>query len=305
MSVVARDLSQASLGPGSSTVGLWVTERLATLGTAGLSRRSFQQCLYRDFHAVCSRMNWTLCYVVQYRARASCDGEEVSMRAVCLQHVSFEGPGAFAKALAKRGVSIDYSLVPKDGLPQNAGDLLIVMGGPMSVNDPDPWIVEETAFIRSALLSNKPVIGVCLGSQFMAKALGATIRPGQTLEIGMTPVHLTEEGKKDPVFGAGPDTFDVFEWHSEIFDLPTQSVPLAGSEIAPLQAFRYGDRAYGLLFHLEMEEGGIDSLCRECASDVTKANLTAQQIRTAALPVLAQGHQIADRLIGQLLQARR
>jgi GMP synthase (glutamine-hydrolysing) len=153
---------------------------------------------------------------------------------------------------------------------RNAGDLLIVMGGPMSVNDSDKWITEETAFIRSALRAGKPVIGVCLGSQFMAKALGATVRTGKALEIGMTPVRLTGDGKRDPVFGTGAEAFDVFEWHGEIFDLPNECVSLASSEIAPLQAFRYGDRAYGLLFHLEMEQNGIDSLCRECALDLER-----------------------------------
>jgi GMP synthase-like glutamine amidotransferase len=227
------------------------------------------------------------------------------MRAVCLQHVSFEGPGAFAKALTKRGVGLEYSLVPKDGLPKDTGDLLIVMGGPMSVNDPDKWIVEETAFIRSALLADKPVIGVCLGSQFMAKALGATIRSGKALEIGMTPVRLTTQGKSDPVFESCPEAFEVFEWHGEIFDLPNDCVPLAGSAIAPLQAFRYGTRAYGLLFHLEMEQTGIDSLCRECAPDLTRARLTAQQVKTTALPQLPQLHQTADRLVGHLLQSGR
>ena len=113
-------------------------------------------------------------------------------KAVCLQHVPFEGPGAFAASLAKRGVRIEHHLVPQDGLPSDAGDLLIVMGGPMSVNDPDPWIAEETAFIKSALLAGQPVVGVCLGSQFMAKALGATVRSGKALEIGMTPVRLTD-----------------------------------------------------------------------------------------------------------------
>lgn len=227
------------------------------------------------------------------------------MRAICLQHVPFEGPGAFSKALTKRGVSLDHALVQQDGLPNDVGDLLIVMGGPMSVNDPDPWITEETEFIRSALLAGKPVIGVCLGSQFMAKALGATIRSGKALEIGMTAIRLTDAGKNDPVFGASPEAFDVFEWHGEIFDLPKDCVALAGSEIAPLQAFRYGHRAYGLLFHLEMEEGGIDSLCRECASDLIKARLTAQQVKSAALPQLPQLHQMADRLIGHLLQSSR
>jgi GMP synthase (glutamine-hydrolysing) len=223
------------------------------------------------------------------------------MRAVCLQHVPFEGPGAFSKALATRGVCLDSYLVPSDGLPKDAGDLLIVMGGPMSVNDADPWIAQETVFIRSALQANRPVIGVCLGRQFMAKALGATVRSGKALEIGMTPVRLTDVGKQDPVFGTCPATFDVFEWHGEIFDLPNDCVPLAGSDIAPLQAFRYGEKAYGLLFHLEMEASGIDSLCRECATDVTKAGLTAQEVRTTALPQLPQLHHIADRVIGHLL----
>ncbi|WHZ27123.1 MAG: Glutamine amidotransferase, class I [Nitrospira sp.] len=227
------------------------------------------------------------------------------MRAICLQHVPFEGPGAFAEALAKRGVSLEYSLVPKDGLPRNAGDLLIVMGGPMSVNDSAKWIAEETAFIRSTLLAGKPMIGVCLGSQFMAKALGAVVRSGKAVEIGMTPVRLTDAGKQDPVFGAGPESFAVFEWHGEVFDLPKDSVPLAGSDIAPLQAFRYGDRAYGLLFHLEMEEGGIDALCQECAPDLIKARLTGHQVKSAALPQLPQLHQMADRLIGHLLQSSR
>ena len=227
------------------------------------------------------------------------------MRVVCLQHVPFEGPGVFATALAKRGVGLEYWLVPKDGIPKDAGDLLIVMGGPMSVNDSDKWIAEETTFIRSVLCSGKPMIGVCLGSQFMAKALGATVRSGKALEIGMTPVRLTDAGKLDPVFGAGPESFGVFEWHGEIFDLPKGCVPLAESDIAPLQAFRYGDRAYGLLFHLEMEEGGINSLCRECTSDLIKARLTVQQVRSAALPQLPQLHETAARLIGHLLTHAR
>lgn len=224
--------------------------------------------------------------------------------AICLQHVSFEGPGAFATALRSRGVHLDSYLVPQAGLPQDAGDLLIVMGGPMSVNDSDRWIAEETTFIRSALLAGKPVVGVCLGSQFMAKALGATVRAGKALEIGMTPINLTPEAKQDPVFSTLPDSFDVFEWHGEIFDLPQNCIPLAASAIAPYQAFRFGALAYGLLFHLEMEEQGLDALCRDCAPDLTSARLTASAVISAALPKLPHLHRIADRLIGHLLQAK-
>ncbi len=227
------------------------------------------------------------------------------MRAVCLKHVPFEGPGAFATALTARGMSLDQYLVPRDGLPQDAGDLLIVMGGPMSVNDSEPWIAEETAFIRSTLLAGTAVIGICLGSQFMAKALGATVRSGKSLEIGMTQIRLTKDGQRDPLFGSCPETFDVFEWHGEVFDLPKDCVALAGSDVAPLQAFRYGTSAYGLLFHLEMEEAGIDSLCRECAPDLTKARLTAQQVKDMALPHLPQLHRMADRLIDHLLSPQR
>jgi GMP synthase (glutamine-hydrolysing) len=227
------------------------------------------------------------------------------MRAVCLTHVPFEGPGAFATALTARGVKLERYLVPQNGLPKDMGDVLMVMGGPMSVNDSDGWIAEETAFIRSAVLSGKPVVGVCLGSQFMAKALGSNVRSGKALEIGMTSIHLTDEGHRDPVFRGCPGTFEVFEWHGEVFELPQHCVPLAGSEIAPLQAFRYGIHAYGLLFHLEMEQAGIDSLCVECAPDLTKAHLAAHTVRSAALPHLSQLHQIADRLVAHLLDSSR
>lgn len=227
------------------------------------------------------------------------------MRAVCFQHVPFEGPGVFAASLAQRGVALEHHLVPEDGLPKDAGDLLIMMGGPMSVNDPDEWIAEETAFIKSALQAGMPMIGVCLGSQFMAKALGATVRPGTAPEIGKTRILLTEEGKQDPVFSGFPDSLSVFEWHGEVFDLPQGCVSLAASDVAPIQAFRFGTKAYGLLFHLEMDLAGIEALCRECAPDLARAHRTADQVLFGALPHLWLGHQIADRLIEHLLTAPR
>jgi GMP synthase-like glutamine amidotransferase len=225
------------------------------------------------------------------------------MRAVCLQHVPFEGPGAFATALTNRGVRLERYLVPKKGLPEDPGDLLIVMGGPMSVNDTDPWISEETAFIRSALLAGKPVIGVCLGSQFMAKALGATVRPGKDLEIGMTQIRLTAEAKQDPFFSMMPDSFDVFEWHGEVFDLPKDCAPLAGSAIAPLQAFRYGSRAYGLLFHIEMDQSGIEALSHHCPNDLSRVDLNPLVLMRQAKPHLRSLHKWAAALINHLLDS--
>ncbi|HMU55948.1 MAG TPA: type 1 glutamine amidotransferase, partial [Nitrospira sp.] len=146
---------------------------------------------------------------------------------------------------------------------------------------------------------------VCLGSQFMAKALRAAVRAGNAFEIGMTPVRLTPEARFDPVFSTLPDSFDVFEWHGEVFELPKDCTPLAGSDIAPLQAFRYGKRAYGLLFHLEMDRAGIDQLCRECRPDLTRAGMTARQITEAAWPHLPTLHRFADDLIGTVLSPER
>ncbi len=223
------------------------------------------------------------------------------MHAVCLQHVPFEGPGALATYLATRGASLKCYLVPKDGLPQDPGDLLLVMGGPMSVNDPDSWIDEETSFIRSAITAGKPILGICLGSQLIAKALGAAVRAGPAIEIGMTPVRLTQEGRQDPVFRTFTDTFNVFEWHGEIFDLPRGAVALAGSAIAPLQAFRYGSHVYGVLFHMEMEQEGIEALCRECSPDIERANTTAHLVKTGALSHLSAMHHMAGLLVDHLL----
>lgn len=223
------------------------------------------------------------------------------MRAVCLQHVPFEGPGAFAASLKQRNVELRPVLVPRDGLPDNPGDLLIVMGGPMSVNDPDPWIAEETAFIRRAMQAGVPTLGVCLGSQFMAKALGATVQPGHGVEIGMTAIQLTEEGRKDPVFGALPPSMDVFQWHGEGYDCPPGAVTLASSELFPVQAFRSDTRAYGLLFHMEMDQLGMEALCRECADDVTRGHQTVDELRVRTIPALPHLHQWADRLIGHLI----
>lgn len=227
-----------------------------------------------------------------------------SLRAVCLQHVPFEGSGGLAGLLEKRGYRVECRVVPEVGLPSDPGDFLLVMGGPMSVNDPDPWIADELAFIRKAVEAGVPFVGICLGSQLLAKALGARVYPGLALEIGMTPIRLTPEGKKDPVFSAMPDPWDVFEWHGEVFDLPAGAVPLAANDLC-IQAFRYGERAYGLLFHPELERSGIEALCRECSGDLCRAKLESSDVLAQAEPHLARLHDWADQLIGHLIASRR
>jgi GMP synthase-like glutamine amidotransferase len=222
--------------------------------------------------------------------------------ATCLQHVSFEGPGVFRQALEVRGYSVKTILVPSEGLPQDPGDFLLIMGGPMSVNDSDPWIAEELHFVKAAMNNGIPVLGVCFGSQLLAKALGGSVAPGPCFEIGMVPVTLTDEGKADPVFRQWPSMFQVFQWHGEGLALPQETKPLIASSDFPIQAFRARERCYGLLFHPEMEETGMQALCRECPEDVQKGGIPPETIHAQAIPHLPFLHQFADRLIEHLAQ---
>ena len=222
--------------------------------------------------------------------------------ATCLQHVSFEGPGIFRQALEARGYTVNTMLVPSEGLPQDPGDFLLIMGGPMSVNDSDSWIKEELAFLQATLRKGIPMLGICFGSQLLAKALGGSVVPGTTFEIGMNPVTVTDEGKADPVFRQFPSTFEVFQWHGEGIVLPHETKSLMASPNFPTQAFRAQDRCYGLLFHPEMEEAGIHALCRECPEDVQKGGIPPEMIHAEAIPCLPLSHDFADHLIGHLTQ---
>jgi GMP synthase-like glutamine amidotransferase len=222
--------------------------------------------------------------------------------ATCLQHVPFEGPGVFRQALESRGYVLRTSLVPSHGLPQDQGAFLLIMGGPMSVNDADTWIAKELDFIKVAMNSSIPVLGICFGAQLLAKALGGSVVPGPIFEIGMVPVTLTDEGKTDPLFRQLPCTFQVFQWHGEGILLPSETPSLVASGDFPVQAFRAQDRCYGLLFHPEIEEAGMWALCRECPEDVTKGGIPPDTIQAQATPHLPTLHQWADRLIGHLVR---
>lgn len=191
----------------------------------------------------------------------------MTLRAHILQHVPFEGPGQIADWLHAQQAQITASrLYAGDPLPAlDDFDLLVVMGGPMSVNDVGeyPWLLAETAFILAAIRADKAVLGICLGAQLIASALGSRVYRNPTKEIGWWPVQ--------PVAAAElfPESFPVFHWHGETFDLPLGAVQLARSGACEQQAFRYGRRAMGLQFHLEMTphtvqsmiEHGRDELC--------------------------------------------
>jgi GMP synthase (glutamine-hydrolysing) len=173
-----------------------------------------------------------------------------------IQNVAIEDAGLFGKALEEAGVSTrvvpvwDGADVPES--PDGAAGIAI-LGGPMGVYERDrfPFLDRELTLARRAAEGGVPFLGICLGSQILAEAMGGKVYPGERAELGWAPVALTGDGFSDPVLGGGPSDFEVFHWHGDTFNLPPGAVRLASSSLVQNQAFRWGRRAYGLQFHLE------------------------------------------------------
>ncbi len=178
------------------------------------------------------------------------------MRLVVVQHLFCEWPGAYNLELDARGV--ERTVVELDvgeALPDwREFDGIIAMGGPMSVNDEDenPWLVDEKRWLAEAVRSGKPFFGACLGVQLLASALGASVYSLAQPEVGLLEVERTAEGLADPLLSRLDDPVVTLQWHGDTFDLPDGGVLLASSPAAPNQAFRFGDVAYGIQFHLEV-----------------------------------------------------
>ena len=179
------------------------------------------------------------------------------MRAHYLQHVPSEGLAGIEPWLDAYGYEITHSpLFESIEFPNmDEFDLLIVMGGPMSVNDENDfaWLAPEKQFINRAVKSGKPVLGVCLGAQLIADSLGARVYPNREKEIGWFDISLTANGKTDPLFSDFEKTEKVFQWHGDTFSIPKGATHLAQAPTCHNQAFRYRDNVYGLQFHLEVD----------------------------------------------------
>jgi GMP synthase-like glutamine amidotransferase len=172
-----------------------------------------------------------------------------------LQHIACEPPGVYEDVLRERGATLRLVEVDAgDRLPDwQEFDAIVAMGGPMSANDEAelPWLRDEKELVAAAVRAGMPFWGVCLGVQLLAASLGARVYVGETPEVGVLSVELTEEGLHDPVFAALPPAFPSLQWHGDTFDLPEGAVRLAGSPAYPNQAFRF-ENAYGVQFHLEV-----------------------------------------------------
>ena len=194
------------------------------------------------------------------------------MQAHYFQHVPFEGIGMMEPWLLEHGYSINCTrFYAGDPLPDpDAIDILIVMGGPMSVNDEAtlPWLVDEMAFIRRAIEAGKPVLGVCLGAQLISKCMGGTITANPEREIGWFACEAVSNS--DGTF-AFPESFEAFHWHGETFSLPPGATHLARSEACDHQAFQLGERVMGMQFHLETTPDSAAALIAHCADELIDA----------------------------------
>ncbi len=192
------------------------------------------------------------------------------MRAHYLQHVPFEGLGSIEAWLKSSGYSITRSkLYESVSFPDLAQiDLVIIMGGPMSINDEDeyPWLVSEKEFIRNAINLGKPMLGICLGAQLIACAMGARVFKNADTEIGWFPVQGVSHDK-DTLFSFPPST-QVFHWHGETFDLPPDATLLASSDGCENQAFQLGTSVIGLQFHLETTPESARELVNNCRDEL-------------------------------------
>jgi GMP synthase-like glutamine amidotransferase len=199
-------------------------------------------------------------------------GAECSVRIHYLQNDPLVGPGSIEEWANEKGYPISFTRVYEEtGFPSvHDFDLLVVLGGTMGAYEEEafPWLSSEKRFIREAVQREKLVLGICLGVQLLAEALGSRAYPHVHKEIGWWPIELTEEAANFPLFKGLPATFTAFQWHGDTFDLPEGAVRLASSKACMNQAMGYGERVVGLQFHPESTNEGIGVLVEYCSHDL-------------------------------------
>jgi GMP synthase (glutamine-hydrolysing) len=182
---------------------------------------------------------------------------------LAVQQTWDDPPGYLGELLQLHGITCKTIQAEHEALPHglNGYNALIMLGGPQHANDDEsyPYLVREKALIRQAIEQDIPYLGICLGGQLLANVLGAEVRRHNLVEIGFYEVVLTEEGRQDPLFQGLPGYQQVIHWHEDVFDLPQGAHLLATSRETPHQAFRFGHRAYGLQYHIELTPAMFDT----------------------------------------------
>ncbi|MGW8194292.1 MAG: type 1 glutamine amidotransferase, partial [Desulforhopalus sp.] len=178
-------------------------------------------------------------------------------------------------------------------------DLLIIMGGPMSVNDEErhPWLRMEKRFIRQVINLGTPVLGICLGAQLIASCKGEAVYPNRRKEIGWFPVQGITH-REETIFSF-PSQFEVFHWHGETFDLPSAAILLASSEACINQAFQLGPSVIGLQFHLEVTPASVKAIISNCDGEILPSKFV--QRPSVMLDTGPRKFQAANELMGEVL----
>ena len=208
----------------------------------------------------------------------------MSLRIHIFQHVQFEGPALIGDWAHENNFPVTLTrFFADDPLPAiRSFDLLIVLGGPMGVNDVHqyPWLQEEIDFLKEILGEKIPVLGICLGAQLIAKALGSSVYRGAHKEIGSFPISVAKDNFPEEVKKQIPADPVVFHWHGDTFDLPENSKILASSTATPHQAFLYNDNVIGLQFHLETTEQAMRNLVEHAGDEIVAGRYiqTSQQM---------------------------
>ncbi|MGH9560226.1 MAG: type 1 glutamine amidotransferase [Terracidiphilus sp.] len=213
-----------------------------------------------------------------------------------LQDVAWEGPGLITSEARDRGLRIDVRRVDVGASVPKSDDVeaLVVMGGPMGAYETKkyPFLAKERALIAELTKRGRPVLGICLGAQLLARALGARVFPGCKPEVGFGSVQLTTQGGEDRLMGPSGPVIPVFYWHSDTFDLPEKAALLASSSAYLHQAFRIGNRAYGLQFHVEPDA----NTWKEWRAQLSSLPNDANERRTMAVEKV--GRALISRFLG-------
>lgn len=183
----------------------------------------------------------------------------------CFQHIAFETPGTILDWAKQNNHAVTYTYFFAEGylIPSlNNIDLLIIMGGFMNVEEEEkfPFLIEEKQFIKRAIEAGKKVIGICLGSQLIAAALGSNVYQSKEKEIGFFPITFTDAALQHPLFNHFSKEYTVFHWHGDTFDLPANAQLIASTSVCKHQAYLIGSNVMGLQFHFEMNEEVIEQM---------------------------------------------
>ncbi len=195
------------------------------------------------------------------------------MKAHCLMNIGFEGPGYIADWMDLRGHSMQvWKLFENLSFPDIEDiDLLVIMGGPMNIYEEDryPFLVAEKELIKACMREQKPVLGICLGAQLIADALGEKVFKNSEKEIGWFPVHMDGVIADHEILSVFPENFTPFHWHGETFGVPVDARRLGSSEACRNQGFLYGDHVLALQFHLEITPQIVEGLLKYAVGDMT------------------------------------